>query len=208
MWLSLLVTTYLKAFPDGTVEHRTEFLDTVSGETASKMFANRVGGFSSAIDQIKPRFVAFDYVANANYLNNSFRGVSLDSALCEGGTCGLTCCDVDAAILEEQQAGMMAVLDSAMSRAHDLRVMLDSLKAENASLRKTILRKEAWDKQKARKGDPERARRMVLDAAAFKEAVLPVPGETDEARVVIPQISNEDRAYQRMMTVLTGGNYV
>ena len=77
-----IVTTYLKADYDGNVEHRAEFLDTAAGRLAAKLWEEKVGGFSSAIDQARPEFFGFDYVAQPNYLNNSFRGVVLDDVSC------------------------------------------------------------------------------------------------------------------------------
>ena len=73
-----IVTTYLKADYDGNVEHRAQFLDTAAGRLAAKLWEEKVGGFSSAIDQSRPEFYGFDYVAQPNYLNNSFRGIALD----------------------------------------------------------------------------------------------------------------------------------
>ena len=46
-----IVTTYLKAYPNGDIEHQTEFLDTDPGRIASRMYDSKVGGFSSAIDE-------------------------------------------------------------------------------------------------------------------------------------------------------------
>ena len=73
-----VVTTHLRAFEDGTVEHNTEFLDTTTGQIARRMSDARVGGFSSAIDAAKPEFYGFDYVNDPNYSTN--RPYALDSA--------------------------------------------------------------------------------------------------------------------------------
>ncbi|OTG39415.1 hypothetical protein B7G60_14605, partial [Staphylococcus aureus] len=37
-----IVTTYLKAYPNGDIEHKTEFLDNDTGRIASRMYANKV----------------------------------------------------------------------------------------------------------------------------------------------------------------------
>jgi hypothetical protein len=86
-----LVTTFLQADANGNIEHKAEFLGTDSGQVAAKMFLSRVGGFSSAIDVIKPEFFGFDYVQEPNYTTN--RGYALDDVR------GMTPDDVDAASL-------------------------------------------------------------------------------------------------------------
>ena len=80
-----IVTTYLKAHEDGTIEHESEFLDTAPGRIAYRQYASRVGGFSSAINaprrgsmQVPESFHGFDYVKEPNYTVN--RGYTLDSA--------------------------------------------------------------------------------------------------------------------------------
>ena len=72
-------TTHLKAYKDGNVEHKAEFLDNKYGEMAWRMFQGNVGGFSSAIDEDKPSFLGFDYVHEPNFNDNRGYKVSLDS---------------------------------------------------------------------------------------------------------------------------------
>lgn len=72
-----LVTTLLKAYPDGTVEHQAEFLDTEAGRLAASLYNGKTGGFSSAIEPNKLELVGFDYVLEPNYSTN--RGYILDS---------------------------------------------------------------------------------------------------------------------------------
>lgn len=74
-----IVTTYLKAYDDGTVEHRAEFLDTPPGQVAARMMKSKVGGFSSAIDESRPEFYGFDYVSEPNFALNRTYAVALDS---------------------------------------------------------------------------------------------------------------------------------
>ena len=80
-----IVTTYLHANPDGTVEHETEFLDTPSGKLAERLYSSNAGGFSSAIDtrkcgekQMPIGFYGFDYVLEPNYTKNRGYDVALD----------------------------------------------------------------------------------------------------------------------------------
>lgn len=79
-----LVTTYLQALPDGTIEHETEFLDTSAGKVAQHTYLSKVGGFSSAM-LAQPRrdgvdvptiFAGFDFVHEPNFSTN--RGYLLD----------------------------------------------------------------------------------------------------------------------------------
>jgi hypothetical protein len=79
------VTTRLEADPDGTVRHEAEFLDTVPGKVAARVFAARAGGFSSAIacrpgtvKDVPVGFYGFDFVSEPNFTKN--RGYALDSA--------------------------------------------------------------------------------------------------------------------------------
>ena len=72
-----IVTTYLRAESDGTIEHRTEFLETASGKVAARLNKSRTGGFSSAIDayprgnvSVPTLFAGFDYVLEPNYTTN------------------------------------------------------------------------------------------------------------------------------------------
>lgn len=100
-----IVTTYLHASADGTVEHEAEFLDeTESGKVAARLFKSRAGGFSSVIDEVRGNFIGLDYVLEPNFREN--RGYTLDSAS------SMTMDAVDAAIRDEQLHAMAVVLDS------------------------------------------------------------------------------------------------
>lgn len=120
-----LVTTYLKAYPDGTVEHRAEFLDTDSGKIAARLFGNRVGGFSSAIDISGPDFYGFDYVLEPNYSTN--RGWALDGAEMSEE-------DAEAAIRNEQLAGVMELVKHYEAALDSASATIERMEAENAEL--------------------------------------------------------------------------
>ena len=106
-----IVTTYLKAFDDGTIEHRTEFLDTPPGQVAQRMFKSKVGGFSSAIDEGMPEFYGFDYVSEPNFALNRGYAVALDGV----GKTTATLDDVQE--YNDHVQGMLRLLDS-VSAAH------------------------------------------------------------------------------------------
>lgn len=83
-----IVTTYLKAYSDGTIEHETEFLDTATGKMAKRLFDSQSGGFSSAIDtrrvadkQMPTGFYGFDYVLEPNFTQNRGYAVALDGVM-------------------------------------------------------------------------------------------------------------------------------
>jgi len=127
-----LVTTYLKAYEDGTIEHQEEFLDTDTGKIAWKMFEGRVGGFSSAIDQRRPAFYGFDYVNEPNYSTN--RGYALDGVLSGeytlDSTNPMTIEQVEAAMRDEQLHGLMALLDSVERQNKMANDTIESLRDE------------------------------------------------------------------------------
>lgn len=121
-----IVTTLLKAYPDGTIEHQEEFLDTDSGKLAAKLYQSRVGGFSSVIGNGNAEFFGFDYVNEPNYSTN--RGYLLDSVD------GMSDDEIDAAIYGESIRGIMALLDSAESRINLADQTIESLRQENSQL--------------------------------------------------------------------------
>jgi len=109
-------TIHLKAFPDGTIEHEEEFLETDAGRTAQKMFESKKGGFSSALSEVEGRFFGFDYVNEPNFDDN--RGYVLDAATDDGGAI------LDDAVIADYNQnlhGMLALLDSAQASLGDAR---------------------------------------------------------------------------------------
>lgn len=122
-----IVTTYLKAYDDGTVEHRAEFLDTPPGQVAQRMMKSKVGGFSSAIDEGRPEFYGFDYVSEPNFALNRTYAVALDSANASKATLD----DVQA--YNTHVSGMLKLLDSVntahISEVQTLRATLDQVMA-------------------------------------------------------------------------------
>jgi len=103
------ITTHLKADADGTIEHKAQFLDTASGQVAAKLYHNRTGGFSSAIDASIPEFFGFDYVLEPNYATN--RGWTLDSI----GQ--MSSDDIQAALIDEQLHGALTLVNT-LSQQH------------------------------------------------------------------------------------------
>lgn len=168
-----IVTTYLKAYPDGTIEHQDEFLDTDSGKVAAKLFQSRAGGFSSAIDELRPTFYGFDYVLEPNYTTN--RGFSLDSVA------DMTAEDVEAAIYGEQVRGLLKVLDSVSAERDVASETIEYLRAQNEELVALLA-----------KADPAKAK-PSFDSAAEKPVVVSI----DPA-----QQMREDAALFRSMTKL------
>jgi len=121
-----LVTTLLRASPDGTIEHQAEFLDNDPGRVAAKLYSGRVGGFSSAIDQSRPEFYGFDYVLEPNFSTN--RGYTLDDVS------GMSPEDIEAAIYGEQLRGVMRLLDSVNAERDQACETIEHLRAENEQL--------------------------------------------------------------------------
>ena len=171
------VTTHLKVSVDGIVEHQAEFADTTFGTLAAKLFDGAIGGFSSAIDENKPRFCGFDYVYQPNFLGNSFRGVALDDAM--GGNFGnLTYDDVLSAEQEEHSQAMIALLDSVNSERNVTSETIERLQQENEQLLSML----------AKKGiDPS----MVLDSA-YLAPIMVSGGTLDSIQRDMASFKNMD----------------
>ncbi|MDF0605394.1 hypothetical protein HZU77_006985 [Neisseriaceae bacterium TC5R-5] len=121
-----LITTYLKAYPDGTVEHKADFLETDPGKLAWRLHKSKAGGFSSAIDGNFSKFYGFDYVLEPNFSGN--RGYVLDDVN------SLSDDEVMTAIQNEQLHGALLLLDS-VTMAHQLSSeALHRLQQENEQL--------------------------------------------------------------------------
>ena len=189
-----VVTTHLKAYDDGTIEHQTEFLDTATGQLASRMYANRVGGFSTAIDPRKPELFGFDWVNDPNYSTNRGYDLVLDSV-----TSGeMTFDDVLSAEHADQVDAMNRLFE--MMEAN-LRLAMDSatrFERENSELLDLLSQHEEAGKAQQRQA-------MVTDSAAAAEAARQVERDRkffmDSAlpRFQNPEVKEEnDRDYLRL----------
>lgn len=161
-------TTYIKAYPDGTIEHEQEFLDTASGRLAQRVFQSNGGGFSSAIHaprigsmQVPQDFHGFDYVLEPNYTTN--RGYVLDAA---GNPVDMNAADLsdeEAALLDDvsQYNAMIesttAVLDRVQQDYDRAAESLMALHEENVELQSALARKER---------EVAELKQQVLDAVA------------------------------------------
>lgn len=177
-----VVTTHLKAYPDGTIEHQAEFLDTAPGRLTERMHASRVGGFSSAINaprrgsmQVPVSFHGFDYVQEPNFTGN--RGYAFDSA---GNPIGEELGDEEQAVLDE--VGQYTALVDATT------AMLDRVQAEydQQALVVTALHEETvaltgeLAKVKAELRDARRAEKAALDAVAAAKPAEPPAADKQE----------------------------
>jgi hypothetical protein len=118
-----IVTVHLKAYPDGTIEHQTEFLDTEPGRKCARLHAQKIGGFSSAIADKTNELFGFDYVLDPNYSTN--RGFVLDSVS------GLTLDSVLAEVIDEEEAGWLSIIGQRDALIQHLQTALDSATEEN-----------------------------------------------------------------------------
>ncbi|WP_062359782.1 hypothetical protein [Vreelandella aquamarina] len=186
-----VVTTHLKAYDDGTIEHQTEFLDTATGQLASRMYANRVGGFSTAIDPRKPELYGFDWVNDPNYSTNRGYDLVLDSV-----TSGeMTFDDVLSAEHAEQVDAMNRLFE--MMEAN-LRLAMDSatrFEHENSELLDLLSKREEQASQAALVTDSaaaaDTARQLDRDRRFFMDSALP-RFQNPEAR------EEHDRDYLRL----------
>ena len=162
-----IVTTMLKAYDDGTIEHQEEFLDTPSGVLACKLYHSKVGGFSSVIGNRNSEFFGFDYVNEPNYSTN--RGYTLDSV-------GMSEAEVEAQIYNEQIQGIMALIDSVEADVRLANQTVENLQSENAEYR-SLLAKAGIDADSVkmdavapiRVSTAERDQ-MLCDMASFRTA--------------------------------------
>lgn len=112
-----ITTTYLRAHDDGTIEHRTEFLDTAAGKVAARLNRSKTGGFSTAI-HAKERggrdfatvFAGFDYVLEPNVTYN--RGYTFDSVGGSGDGDGGDIFDCVMQDFDQSNTAMIALYDS------------------------------------------------------------------------------------------------
>ncbi|MGL5225268.1 MAG: hypothetical protein ACRC8Q_08135, partial [Aeromonas sp.] len=183
-----VVTVYLRAHPNGDIEHRTEFLDTPPGAIAARMYANRVGGFSSAIDTQDPELYGFDWVNDPNYSTNRGYQLALDSAA-DGGLSFVDALmaeqqeqlDSQTALMAAMERNMELALDSAARLEQDNNELLELLASANRTasdeLAASVFDSAATMKQgEAHKGQMARDRAFFLDAASLPAFLQP---ETD-----------------------------
>lgn len=174
-----IVTTHLKAYPNGDIEHKTEFLDNDTGRIASRMFDNKVGGFSSVIDEVKVNFFGFDWVNDPNYSTNRGYGLAMDSAT----NGAMTLDDIIAAEYQDRTQAMLLLLEKTEYRE---KLALDSavaLRNENDELLSLLAQFNTHAKvPEIPVSNNEDMERMTRDKMAFDSALnLPYVVKPDTA---------------------------
>lgn len=191
-----LRTTSIKGYPDGTIEHEVEFLDTAPGRLAQRVWQSKAGGFSSAIHaprrgsmQVPTAFHGFDFVLEPNYTGN--RGYVLDSA---GNRV-----DLDTLTEHEQQvlddvgeynqlmATTETILDRVQGEFDRQAETVTVLHEENVALQGEALRlSQALDAANARNAELAKALTEHLDSASAT-APPPADGQVHPAQVLPPE---------------------
>lgn len=168
-----VVTTHLAAFDDGTVEHKTEFLDNSTGHIVARMYANRVGGFSSAIDVSRPELFGFDWVNDPNYSTN--RGYDL---LCDSVVAGEASLDQVVAHEQQQQQSMFERLVETLEA--NSRIALDRCESLERTVEELMEMLERAKGARPRSlgdlvtdGAVDRAHALETEVARFRSEVLP-----------------------------------
>jgi hypothetical protein len=193
-----IVTTYVKAHLDGTVEHKAEFLDTNTGNLAYRLYKQNIGGFSSvlaALDSVQPKFYGFDFVKSPNFSENSWRGEALDDATGEPYT-------LDSIIQKSEDefvAGYVELIAAGESREAALKSALDKAVLENEQFLSMLTNDQA---QRALDsisdfsiGTPVRAgraRQIESDMNYFKSRELPKLADRTEKPVVFAREPDND----------------
>jgi hypothetical protein len=185
-----IITTDIKAAPDGTISHKTEFLDTEPGRKAARLYANKVGGFSSVIDK-NNRLIGFDFVLQPNYNGN--RGFSLDSVD------GLVFDSVLAEAQEEEEAGLIDVIEQKNAEIATIKAAFDNLSAENEDLLSMLASKQAT-LEDASSVMPiavsmDSAERMKRDTDLFRQTAK-LPGFVEP---VTEKDKREERTYTNLL---------
>ena len=194
-----IVTTRLEASYDGTITHQTEFLDTAAGRKAAAMYENRIGGFSSAIDEKRPEFYGFVWVLDPNYSTN--RPFTLDSVNDDGSE--LTLDQVMEQIKEEQTSFLDALIESKNRQIELLQAALDNATLENEQYLSLLSAKgidgngaEIATHEKPLVVSLDSTNQLLNDINAFRqEAVLPVFVEKRKPKTA-------DKSYERLMSQL------
>lgn len=201
-----IVTTYLKAHDDGTIEHRAEFLGTDSGKVAAKLYEDHVGGFSSAIVDSKANtvFYGFDYVLEPNYSTN--RGWQLDSVT--GRYFDSVGAEVDDATLEavaygEQVRTIKTLMDSVASERALMESAMQKLREENDQLIDELTTKRKDDAvaeldSVIRSNCTQEYERMKAAAAAF-DSVKTLPKLKQEEERLSVESVDKNPLYARFM---------
>lgn len=201
-----IVTTYLKAHDDGTIEHRAEFLGTDSGKVAAKLYEDHVGGFSSAIVDSKANtvFYGFDYVLEPNYSTN--RGWQLDSVT--GRYFDSVGAEVDDATLEavaygEQVRTIKTLMDSVASERALMESAMQKLREENDQLIDELTTKRKADAvakldSVIQANCTQEYERMKAAAAAF-DSVKTLPKLKQEEERLSVESVDKNPLYARFM---------
>lgn len=141
-------TVLLKAYPDGTVEHEQEFLDTASGKVADRVHGSKAYGFSSAMDSrrlggktVPTGFFGFDLVREPNYTANRGYAMALDGVMDQE--------DVLDAVAERDALfdEVNKLLDSAAQDTERAMQVVDRLSLENEQLYSMLMKYEGAPKE-------------------------------------------------------------
>ncbi|MBD8671614.1 hypothetical protein [Pseudomonas lurida] len=199
-------TVMIKAYPDGTLKHQQEFLDTAAGRIAARLYQSKAYGFSSVfyapeINGLRTpkNFFGMDFVRNPNYDTNRGYDAMLDSASAGAMTGEGFAAEVSAmmdsvdSLLAANEAHVEKITDSYL---HTCKIN-DELASANAKL---LIRLQAYEKggqpagmldsarpEQLERGHsymPSRARDMLDSAGRFMAADLSAvtPQDTPEEK--------------------------
>lgn len=121
-----LRTIKLSADNDGNVTSQHEFLDTDTGKYSERLYANKAGGFSSAVMRkmgedgkyVITSFNGFDYVRQPNYNTNRGNGM-FDSLFCIDEDQAMEMAFDSIAGMTPQQAAFKSALEMAILHQYD-----------------------------------------------------------------------------------------
>lgn len=196
-------TIYLKAYPDGTVEHEQEFFPNDAGEKAYAQLQAKSGGFSSVISGTNGYiFHGFDFVREPNFSGNR---PYLDAS----GQNGEQICeilvldDTNELKADDNTAYLSFLLDSIQLLKEENR----QLRYDNAQLTESLghlneqqeillddivfVKRELVEKQQQPKFDTATLDSAIAQAAAFKTAQL----EKTEEEIKADEAARRDATF-------------
>ena len=218
-----LRTIRLEADDDGNVVTQHEFLDTDDGQFAARLYTNKAGGFSSAINRRrKPDgyyevtgFHGFDYVRTPNYATNKGDGMFdslLNGAYTEGEACfdSLVELPQDQLVLKEAlERIIIAQYDSMQTALHSEALVShyqkEALAAQDALINAEVRRQKVLER-KARR-EQEIYDSLICPSKPFEEIKAQWDsfhiGETSDADLQASTSSDDMPAREERVNIIS-----
>lgn len=184
-------TVMIKCLPDGTIEHKQEFLNNAPGRIAARLYASKAYGFSSVFHapeenglRTPKTFHGMDFVKNPNYDTNRGYDAMLDSL--EAGAIESLGFAGECAALMDSIEGIMAQNDAQAAEISEAYLYQCKVNDEQTDLIARLMLRiqkagtgamlDSVDPDTLQRGSeflPSRAQAMLDSADRFMNAELP-----------------------------------